>query len=516
MPSSDSHRPARRLPAVPPDPRGAGAPTAPDRATALALVLVSAAATATAVAREFSSVGRAGLLALAFGALGLAVGVCRWRRALGMRTVLVVTLALLAVAVSYWPRDSTDIWSYAAYGRMVAYYGASPYRHVPVEYPNDRAVRRVRPMWQNTASVYGPLWNGISAGVVAFANTDIRSTRMLFQGLAALSVFLAALLVARRTRAPAAVALIGLNPLVIFDLVNGGHNDALVGLALLAGVLLATRERFVLAAVFIALAALVKLAALLALVALLVWIWRRRGPRPAFISGAVAGAVIAVGYAVSGGLDAVQPLRDARLQMSRNSIWLLATSDGRARLFGLDRAPLSPEVLRPLASVSIVVVLAFAGILVASRLRDRTPTLVVGSALVAYLLASMYVLPWYVAWALPVLLLEWRSGLTRLVLAQSALYLIAYQYRQSFPALLPYRALFASNVALVLFELTIIVALIVVIARQWRPRRARVEEAGPPAVTARVDWNAADRRGRRGAGEVAPRRLEPTDIRRLR
>src|SRR5262245_63701908 len=350
-----------------------------------------------------------------------------------MRTVLTVTLGLLVVAVTYWPRDSTDIWSYAAYGRMVSHYGASPYRHVPVEYANDRAVRRVRPVWQNTSSVYGPLWNGISAAVVAVTNTDGRSTRMLFQGLAALSVFLAALLVARRTRAPAAVALIGLNPLVIYDIVNGGHNDALVGLALLAGVLLATRERFVLAAVAIALGALVKLVALLGLVALVVWVWRRRGPRPALISSAAAGGVVALGYAVSGGFDALQPLQDARLQMSRNSIWLLTGPDGWSRLFGLDRAPLSPEFLRPVATISMIAVLLLAAVLVAGRLRDRTPTLVVGSALVAYLLASMYVLPWYAAWALPVLVLEWRSGLTRLVLAQSALYLVAYQYRQSFP-----------------------------------------------------------------------------------
>ncbi len=86
------------------------------------------------------------------------------------------------------------------------------------------------------------------------------------------------------------------------------------------------------------------------------------------------------------------------------------------------------------------------------------------------------------------LVLEWRSGLTRLVLAQSALYLIAYQYRQGVPASVPYRAIFASNVALVFFELAIIVALVVMIVRQRRPERARVEAAAPPTpVAARLD-----------------------------
>jgi hypothetical protein len=486
--SSDAHRGGDRLPAVPHESGGAGTPTLSDRVTVLTLVLVSAAATTFAVGHRFSAIGRAGLLTGAFVTLGLAVGVGRWRRALGMRTVLVVMVGLLVVAVAYVPRDSTDIWSYASYGRMVSHYGASPYRHVPIEYSNDPTMRRVAPLWQNTASVYGPLWNSISAGVVGYAGTDGSSTRVLFQSLAALSVFLAALLIARRTRAPAAVALIGLNPLVIYDVVNGGHNDALVGLAILAGVVLATRERFVMAAVVIALGALVKLVALLGLAALLVWIWRRRGLRPAAISGAVAGGVAAVGYALSGGLDALKPLRDARLQMSRNSIWLLAGSDGRTRLFGLDRPPLTTDFLRPIATVSIIAVLALAAILVASRLHDRAPALVVGSALVAYLLASMYTLPWYAVWALPVLVLEWRSGLTRLVLAQSALYLVAYQYRQGFPGTVPYQALFLSNVVLVAFELSIIVALVVGAVRRPRSDRAPLESARPPApVAARLD-----------------------------
>lgn len=474
---------------MPPDPSGGDAPTAADRAVAVALVFVSACATALVTARRFSTPNRAGLLALAFAALALALGVGRWRRALHMRAVLAVSAALLIVGVARWPRDSTDIWSYAAYGRMVSHYGASPYRHVPVEFSNDRAIRRVKPTWQNTSSVYGPLWNGVSAGVVSVTQTHLKSTRIWFQSLAALSVFLAVLLIGRRTRSPAAAALIGLNPLVIYDVVNGGHNDALVGLALLVGVLLASRERFELAALAIALGALVKPVALLGLVALIVWIVRKRGVRPAAIATGVGGGVIAAGYALSGGFDALTPLREARLQMSRNSIWLLSSSEGRTNLFGLGRFhEFSSDFLQTAATLSTITVIVLAGVLVAGRLRDNTPTLLVGSAVVAYLLAGAYVLPWYAAWALPVLVLEWRSGLTRLVLAQSALYLIAYQYRQGIPASVPYRALFASNVALVVFELTIILALVVMIVRQRRPERARAKAAGPPTpVPARVD-----------------------------
>jgi alpha-1,6-mannosyltransferase len=473
---------------VPPDCVRSDAPTAVDRVITLVLVLVSASATAVVVFRRFSGTGRAGMLTIAFVALALVIFRPRWRRALSMRAVLAVTLALLAVAVARWPRDSTDIWAYAAYGRMITQYDVSPYEHVPVEFSNDRAIRRVKPAWQNTSSVYGPLWHTISAGVVSVTDTHLQSTRIWFQTLAALSVFLAVLLIGRRTREPAAAALIGLNPLIIYDVVNGGHNDALVGLALLAGVLLAMRERFALAAVAIGMAALIKLVALLGLTALVVWIVRRRGVRPAATTGALGGGIVAAGYALGGGLDALTPLQEAREQISRNSVWLLSHADGRAKLFGFERLhEYAADFVQNAATISTLAVLALAAVLVAGRLRDNTPVLAVGSALVAYLLAAMYVLPWYAAWVLPLLVLEWRSGLTRLVLAWSALYLVAYQYRQSFPESLPYRALFASNVALVLLEVTIIVALVVMVVRQYRPPREPVEagEAPAPAAGAR-------------------------------
>jgi hypothetical protein len=440
-------------------------------------VLVSAFSTGVILVYPLYTLGRAGMLAIAFAALGLAVGVGRWRRALHMRSVVITMLVLLVVSVKYWPRDSTDIWSYAAYGRMVSQYGASPYRHFPIEYSHDPAIQRVKPTWQGTSSVYGPLWNAISAGVVTVTHTHSLSTRVWFQTLAALSVFLAVLLIARRTRSPAAVALIGLNPLIIYDVVNGGHNDALVGLLVLAGVLLALRERFGWAALVIGVAALVKLIALLGLAALVVWVWRRRGARPAIRASAVTGGVVAAGYAFSGGLDALTPLRDARLQISRNSIWLLGNADGRTNLFGIGARvhDLASGFLNWAATASAITVLILAAVLVAGRLRDNTPVLVVGSALVAYLLAATYVLPWYAAWVLPLLVLEWQSGLTRLMLAWSALYLIAYQYRQGTPGSASYRALFTANTALVLLQLAMIVVLVVMVVRQQRPKPERVE-----------------------------------------
>src|SRR5438552_896578 len=90
---------------------------------------------------------------------------------------------------------------------------------------------------------------------------------VLVDAFGALAVFIALVLIARRVRSAAAVAIVGLNPVAAYMVVNAGHNDALVGLGVLVGVLLASRERHTTATLAFTAAALVKATAGLALLA---------------------------------------------------------------------------------------------------------------------------------------------------------------------------------------------------------------------------------------------------------
>ena len=87
-------------------------------------------------------------------------------------------------------------------------------------------------------------------------------------------------LVWRRTRSTAAVLWLGLHPLFGVTVVNGGHIDAAVGLAVAAGVWFVARDRPRAAGIALGLGALVKLTGLLALLGLVPWLLRR-GDRPA-------------------------------------------------------------------------------------------------------------------------------------------------------------------------------------------------------------------------------------------
>jgi len=368
------------------------------------------------------------LLLAAFVALAVVVGAERRHRLLGRGPVLGVSGALLVLAVVVPPTESGDVWSYAMYGRMVATYHDNPYRHTPAEYRSDPIGRRVPAFWLQSRSVYGPLFTGVSAAGMAAAGGSPLVARLFFQGLAALAVALALLLVDRRTRDPVALALLGVNPVVIVSVVNGGHNDGLVGLAILGGVLLVCARRPAWAGAALAAAALVKVAAVLPLAAVAVWVWCRHGRRAGVALSAAAAGVGLTGLVVAGTSSVLDALSDAQGRVNAGSIWA-----GPRRWLIESGSSLSRG--RTLSWVAMALAVA----LTVALARRRGPDACVpersggsdalfvaaGAAVVAYLLVGTYVLPWYLAWGLPVLAVVWRWRIGWLVMIQAAVLQLA-------------------------------------------------------------------------------------------
>ena len=395
----------------------------------------------------------------------------------GARILACIIAGLLIVAVVIAPRQSLDTRSYAMYGRMVSHYHVSPYTHQPSDFPSDPIAKRVSRFWQNVPSVYGPTFTVLSAAGMWVAGSSPLFARLFFQGLAALAVALALLLIYRKTGDIAAVACLGLNPVVIVSVVNGGHNDALVGLAVLGAVVLALDERWALAGFVLALGAMVKIVALLSLAGLVLWAWRRRGLRTASTAAAVGAGSVLVGYALCGGRAVLAPLRIARLEVSGGSIWNLPRHNMMADLMedGLRGKAAGLIARGRIAEISLLVVIALLLVVVLPRLRDPTPTLAAGGAVLAYLLAGAYVLPWYAFIVLPALSLHWKSRLNLLVTALAALLVAAYGPRPTVATSSVYRALIAFTTdVLPAFELAAIALVIT-----WAALEARRHWATP-------------------------------------
>jgi Glycosyltransferase family 87 len=346
------------------------------------------------------------VLVASFASLGLLLGLEPLRRSLTLGFVLAVSGALLLGSAVAPARSSDDLWAYAMYGRAIVEHGESPYVHPPSDFPDDPMLDHVNPYWRGTTARYGPLFIAITVPIAAVAGDHPLPTRLAYQLLAALAVFLALLLIARRSRNPAAVAVVGLNPVTAYVVVNGGHNDALVGLGVLAGVLLATRDRHIPATLAFTAAALVKATAGLALLAYIAWLAYRRGPRVVLRAAGVAVGVTFISLLVVGFRNVIGPLLGARESVLPHSPWTLFASNGVRKALGYGYQELGP--LGRLSTIGIVTGLVIGAIFVLSRLRDATPFYVVSGALLAYLFVSVYTPPWFAAWVFPVVALVWR------------------------------------------------------------------------------------------------------------
>src|SRR2546425_9244931 len=79
-----------------------------------------------------------------FVAYGALVWSLNRQRIIGTRALVTACVGLTIFAVAMPARSSKDVYAYIMYGRIVSAHHASPYTHVPAEYPSDPALQRVQ------------------------------------------------------------------------------------------------------------------------------------------------------------------------------------------------------------------------------------------------------------------------------------------------------------------------------------------------------------------------------------
>ncbi len=352
-----------------------------------------------------------------------------WRGNVSMRVVLALVGLAHAVVLLLPLLYSRDVYSYAIYGRIASIYHANPYVQTPADFPHDLLAPFVGPKWFDTPAVYGPAFTMASAQLTRVVGS-IEGLIVAFRVMAALASLATVGLVwslARRlrpSRAVFAVAAFGLNPVVLFQGVASGHNDLLVGLAVAASLALVLARRDLLAVVVLTLGTLVKASAALPLLLLVAWIiWRRP-------SGGRLRAVLVHGGAAAGlGLAFAAPfftLEDPTLGMVE-----LAGHEGWLAPFRLIRRlfdALSGDTLGWLARVGFAAVLAWLAFILVRAIVRRAAAIEPSELAAAWgwgLLLLMFLgpvlLPWYVTWALPVLILLPRVPRASLLIASTAL-----------------------------------------------------------------------------------------------
>lgn len=323
------------------------------------------------------------------------------------RSLWPTVAALTVLAVVAGPIASHDLWSYSSYGRMVSHYGVDPYRAVPAMFPHDVVYPVVG--WRNTPSGYGPLFTTFSAALTWVAGDSLLAVRLGFQVLAAGSVLWCLTVLARRRRR-AALTLVALQPFVWISLVNGGHNDAIVGAILLAAVLAFDRDRIGRCAGFVVLAVLVKLTAVFVVVPLVGMLIVRRRFRDA------AGfAVLPLVVLLGGQLLLPGSLTNAstatRGIITRASIW----------------RPLHLFTGVSAATVAMTVIVVLVGWVAWRHRRDTTAARAAGTSLSVLGMLSSYTLPWYLFLGTPALAFSGDLVMLGIVSTRATLMAASYQ-----------------------------------------------------------------------------------------
>jgi hypothetical protein len=315
------------------------------------------------------------------------------------------SLPLLVVA----PLFSRDVYSYAAQGEMVSHH-VSPYLYGPFELGNNAYTAPVDPLWGNAPAPYGPMFLQVDGFFARLTFHNELATIVLLRLLALVGVVLIARCVPRLARlyhrdGAELFTLMVLNPITLFHLIGGAHNDALMVGLLLCGLTAAKEKRPVVGIVLCALATAVKAPAALG-VLYVGWSWLgpyvpvRERIRPVLTAGLLGVGVLAffsftsgLGWGWVGSLGTPGVVRSWTAPTM--SLALLVTGLAHLAHLGLSLS----GVLTATRFLGLVGAVA-AGVWFLLN-SDRIGTLkALGASLLLFVALGPVVQPWYLSWGI--------------------------------------------------------------------------------------------------------------------
>jgi alpha-1,6-mannosyltransferase len=341
-------------------------------------------------------------------------------RTLPRGAIVGVIVASYAILLLGPPLISQDVFGYLGFARLGALHGLDPYTHVTAEAPTDPILPFVG--WPFQHSPYGPLFT-----LASYASVPLGLAAGLwsFKAIAVLASLGAVALTGRAARGAGrsprwAMAFVGLNPVLLELALGGAHNDTLVML-LLAGALaitavsaggrtrlsprpgvpaehapdppVASSSRLRAAAVTLVAGVGIKLSAGLVLPFLVLAPPRARERAGVALTGVLSLAVLAAIGLIGFGAHALGFLGAVGEQQQLVAVHSIPAET--ARLVGLTG---TPTWWRHLFLALFAAVFAFA------LWRTATGTdwrVAAGWTMLALLLSTAWLLPWYAIWALP-------------------------------------------------------------------------------------------------------------------
>jgi hypothetical protein len=159
------------------------------------------------------------------------------------RRLLLASAAIVAVMVSLTPVGSSDIASYAAYGRITSL-GGNPYATSPVKFLGHHSAytQVIGVVWTDQRSVYGPIATALQSFAAWIGGPNVATTiwvLMILNGAVFIGV---GYLLLRTSDDPVRATLFWVaNPVIIQQLVGGGQIDTFVAAGAICSIQVARR-----------------------------------------------------------------------------------------------------------------------------------------------------------------------------------------------------------------------------------------------------------------------------------
>lgn len=352
------------------------------------------------------AIAGAGLVVLAWGLLGRTRPDAPW-----LRRTLAWWCGPLLVAP---PLFSADVFSYLAQGEVAAR-GLDPNVVSPAAGASAEAVARVGVYWRETPSPYGPLFSTVERAITQVTGGDPVAGIAAYRLVAALGLLLVVWAVPRLAAMAnvderAALWLGVLNPLVLWHLIGGVHNDALMLGLMLSGTVIALHAlgdlkwwQFTAGVVLIGLGAQVKLPALVALAVVGTALARRLGGGWArfvlaglsMVAAAVAVSVV-TSLAGGSGFGWVRALGTP----SKVDSWM-APTNWPGYLAGAVFGPESGQAMISSARIAgVVLILCGIAVVLNRQLRGGVfEVTALGLMMSVIVVLGPVIQPWYLLWA---------------------------------------------------------------------------------------------------------------------
>ncbi|MFI2471825.1 polyprenol phosphomannose-dependent alpha 1,6 mannosyltransferase MptB [Nocardia xishanensis] len=344
------------------------------------------------------------------------------------RSQLDRTLLLWIIPLSVAPPlFSNDVYSYLAQSEIAAR-GIDPYQEGPVAGLgiDNVLTNNVPTIWRDTPAPYGPLFLWVGRGIAELTGDNIILGVWVHRVLALAGVALIVWALPRLSvrcgvAGVSALWLGAANPLVLFHLVGGVHNDALMIGLMLAGLEFALRAiedthpfdgrayaLLIAGAFIIALSSTIKITSIIAMG--FVWMalarrwgggWRAVVTAAAMLGAIALGTTLVISSTSGLGFGWIHTLNTAsavRSWMSLPTALGIITGFGGVLLGLGDHTTALLSITRPIAAAAAAFVTV--RMLVATGTGRLHPVGALGVALGAIVLLFPVVQPWYLLWAI--------------------------------------------------------------------------------------------------------------------